>query len=72
MSDSNRAGGSGLGLCSILFLVFLVLKLCGQIDWSWWWVTAPLWIPTAVIITLVLLFIGAAIWREADRSEKDS
>lgn len=28
----------------ILFVVFLVLKLCNVIDWSWWWVTAPLWI----------------------------
>lgn len=27
----------------LLFLVFLVLKLTAVIDWSWWWVTAPLW-----------------------------
>ena len=27
----------------LLFLVFLVLKLAAVIDWSWWWVTAPLW-----------------------------
>lgn len=27
----------------ILFLVFLVLKLTKKINWSWWWVTAPLW-----------------------------
>jgi hypothetical protein len=27
----------------ILFLIFLTLKLVGTIDWSWWWVTAPLW-----------------------------
>jgi len=41
-----------------VFLVFLTLKLCGVIDWSWWWVTAPLWIPFA--LALVVL-IGAAI-----------
>lgn len=29
--------------CGFLFIVFMVLKLCNQIDWSWWWVTAPLW-----------------------------
>lgn len=28
---------------TILFLVFLVLKLTGTIHWSWWWITAPLW-----------------------------
>ncbi len=27
----------------LLFLLFLGLKLCGVITWSWWWVTAPLW-----------------------------
>jgi len=31
-----------------LFLVFLVLKLTGNIDWSWLWVTFPLWIPLAL------------------------
>jgi hypothetical protein len=32
----------------ILFITFLVLKLTEVIDWSWWWVTAPLWIPLAI------------------------
>lgn len=45
----------------LLFIVFLVLKLCGVIGWSWWWVCAPLWIPTALIIsvaTICILFLG--------------
>ena len=42
-----------------VFLIFLTLKLCGVIDWSWWWVTAPLWIP--FVLGFVLL-IGVAIW----------
>ena len=33
-----------IGLSTILFCIFLTLKLCNVIDWSWWWVTAPLWI----------------------------
>ena len=40
----------------ILFIVFLVLKLTGTINWSWWWVTSPLWIPfaaAAVILGIV-------------------
>ena len=32
-----------------LFLVFMILKLAGTIAWSWWWVTAPLWIPWAIV-----------------------
>jgi hypothetical protein len=32
-----------LNLADIVFLIFMTLKLTGHIDWSWWWVTAPLW-----------------------------
>lgn len=50
---------------TILFTVFLVLKLCGVIDWSWWWVTAPLWMSFAILVVLWLVMvmgvIGAAI-----------
>ena len=38
-----------------LLLVFLVLKLCGVITWSWWWVMAPLWIPLLLVL-IILLF----------------
>ncbi len=43
----------------VLFLVFLVLKLTNAIAWSWWWVSAPLWIPFAVwaVCMLVIGFI---------------
>lgn len=43
----------------ILFVVFLVLKLTNVIDWSWWWVTSPLWliiaIPVAVCLFVVII-----------------
>jgi hypothetical protein len=42
---------------SLLLLAFIVLKLCGVITWSWWWVLAPLWIPVA-LLGAWLLFIG--------------
>ena len=47
------------GFCNMLFITFLVLKLCKVIDWSWWWVTAPLWIPLAVlaVIGFILFFL---------------
>jgi hypothetical protein len=32
-----------LALADLVFLIWMVLKLTGHIDWSWWWVTAPLW-----------------------------
>jgi len=41
----------------LLFIVFLILKLCGVITWSWWWVTAPLWGPVAFVLALGLLYV---------------
>ena len=58
MNISKKVGSKGIGFWSILFMVFLVMKLTDNIDWSWWWVTAPLWLP--VIILLSLLGIAAA------------
>ncbi len=60
MSNNNVQAGGGVGLGGVLFIVFLVLKLCGVITWSWWWVTAPLWIPLALglFILLTVLLLG--------------
>ena len=46
-------------ICMILFIVFLVLKLTNVINWSWWWITSPLWIP--VSIALVVLLISSVV-----------
>lgn len=50
MKDSSS---KGLGLCDVLAVVFIVLKLIGVIDWSWWWVLAPVWIPVMLIRFLI-------------------
>ena len=56
---SKSSSSSGIGITGVLFVVFLVLKLTGNIDWSWWWVTSPLWIPIALLgsIFIVAVFI---------------
>ncbi len=36
----------------MLGFLFIALKLCGQIHWSWWWITSPFWI-TAIMELLV-------------------
>jgi hypothetical protein len=46
---------SGISLGTILFIVFLILKLTETIDWSWWWVTAPLWIPFALVVVILII-----------------
>ena len=48
---------TGIGLDTILFVVFLILKLTGYIDWSWWWVTAPLWSPVAIGMVAIVIFV---------------
>ena len=44
-----------MGFFELLGIVFITLKLMGKIDWSWWWVTAPLWGPYAVLIIVGLV-----------------
>lgn len=58
--DDNRvktSAGGGLGLGSVLGVVFIVLKLVGVIDWPWIWVLAPFWI--SFIIGIVGIIIAA-------------
>ncbi len=57
MNSINSSGG--IGFAGLLFLLFLGLKLAKVIDWSWWWVTCPLWGGLAVV--LAILFIIAII-----------
>lgn len=55
-SGSSAAGG-GIGFVGLLTIAFIILKLCGVINWSWWWVLSPLWISAGLVIA-VLLIIG--------------
>jgi hypothetical protein len=50
--------GLALSLAGPCFLIFLVLKLCGTIDWSWWYVCAPI---IAVASAVTILLIGACL-----------
>ena len=45
----------------LLTLLFVAAKLFGYIDWSWWWVFAPLWIEAAIVLVLIVLF-GVGTW----------
>ena len=55
--EKNNSG-TGLSLPGVLFIIFLILKLTGNIDWSWWWVTSPLWIPVCLFLGVFLLCVG--------------
>lgn len=49
-----------IGLPGMLFIVFLILKLTEVIAWSWWWVTAPLWLPVVGVLGFFLIMAIAA------------
>lgn len=59
MSKNNSSASSGIGVFSLLGVAFVILKLCGVINWSWWWVTCPFWGGVA-IIGIILIFLGVA------------
>jgi hypothetical protein len=49
--------GTGVGIPTILTLIFLVLKLTDNIDWSWWWIFSPLWISVCIMIIFIIIFL---------------
>ena len=60
-TQSSTAGG--IGFCGALTIAFIVLQLCSVINWSWWWVLGPLWIPLAVIVTIAsVIFVCVSIF----------
>lgn len=55
---------SGISATSLLGIVFIVLKLCGIINWSWLWVLAPFWIPFAITIIILTIVVIISVFRD--------
>lgn len=65
----SKKSDSGIGLAGAVFIVFLVLKLVKVqpvADWSWWWVTCPLWaglalfVCGAIVVGIIMLITALA------------
>lgn len=76
-SSSSSSASGGVGVLGLLGVAFVVLKLCGVIDWSWWLVTAPFWggFVLLLAILLIMLIVWAAIryggrWHRARRARR--
>jgi hypothetical protein len=70
MKEQQTNGGLGLG--TVLFLIFLTLKLTeiGPVQyWSWWWITSPLWIPLIIVI-LIAIGVGVVEYRHYNRKKR--
>lgn len=46
---------NGLTIDDVLLVVFIILKLCSVVNWSWWWVLSPLWINLIIAIFVSLI-----------------
>lgn len=56
--NNEKTTSGGIGFGSALLLTFIILKLVGVIDWSWWWVLSPIWIPVVLLMAAsILLFV---------------
>ena len=65
-SNNNKSGG--IGFCGLLTIVFVTLKLCKVIAWSWWWILAPMWIPLTLVLSIIGLgLIGVLIGSIVDK-----
>ena len=57
MSKNTKTTTTGISLLGVLQIIFIVLKLCGLIDWSWWKVFIPMWIDLGIIAVFLLLYL---------------
>ena len=58
MSDEKvKVVNKGLGLSSVLTIIFVIAKLLNIIDWTWWWVFSPLWIDALITIGVLLILL---------------
>ena len=64
MSDNNKSSKAGIGVTGLLGVAFIILKLCGVIDWSWWWVLSPFWIDVLLFVIVAVIFAIVVVKRE--------
>ena len=61
-TNKNIQIGCVTPLSVIVFLAFFFAKIYDKIDWSWWWVFSPLWIPMLLVIVFLLIILILKIW----------
>lgn len=54
-----ESSSGGVGIFTVLGLIFVTLKLVDVIAWSWWWVLAPFWIPALFALVFLVIYLIA-------------
>ena len=62
MSDNIATSSGGIGFCGLLTIVFIVLKLNGFINWSWFWVLSPMIFSVGFTVLFLLIVFALVIW----------
>lgn len=55
--EQSVSYSGGIGFTGLLTIVFVILKLLGKIDWSWWWVLSPLWISFLLVMVFFVILL---------------
>ena len=55
--SKNSKSSNGVGTLGLLGIAFVVLKLTGVINWSWWLVTLPFWGGFAVALLIIIIYV---------------
>lgn len=77
MTNKRRNSGGGVGIVTILWVTFLILKLTHVIDWAWVWVFSPLWIAASlgalffIVIGVILLLAVIGLTSRSSRVNKE-
>ena len=61
MSNKSSSSSSGMGCGGVVQVVFIVLKLLGLINWSWWWVMSPSLIGLAIVAVVLIAALVVAV-----------
>nr|DAQ68648.1 MAG TPA: transmembrane protein [Caudoviricetes sp.] len=67
--NGNSGSRSSVSFLELLGLLLIGLRLAGSIDWPWWLVLAPLWVPLAATLAVVVVVAIVQAVQEVMRGE---
>ena len=62
MKNNKVTIGCTSPLAVIVFLAFFFAKIYDKIDWSWWWIFSPLWIPASICLIILIIIVISKVW----------